>query len=37
MIEDAYLPAGTYTLDGALPVGLSDACWVGTAAAFRPR
>ena len=34
MLEDAVLPAGTYTPNGMLPPGHNDPCWVGAAAAF---
>lgn len=35
MVEDQIVPAGTYTPDGTLPPARNDACWAGTAAAFR--
>jgi len=30
-------PAGAYNINGTLPAGRNDACWVGTAAAFHAR
>jgi hypothetical protein len=37
LIEDAIGPAGTYVPTAVLPPGHNDACWVGTAVAFRTR
>jgi hypothetical protein len=37
MLEEQLASSGTYGVDGALPVGRADSCWVATAAAFAAR
>ncbi len=37
LVEDRVEAPGTYTPDGTLPSGKSDACWAGAAAAFAAR